>query len=84
MARPIITTDAVGCREAVDDGETGFLCSPQNAADLAEKMRQMMDLPQAARAQMGQMGRSKMERQFDEAIVIDRYLQAIKTLVGTP
>jgi glycosyltransferase involved in cell wall biosynthesis len=83
-ARPIVTTDAVGCREAVDDGETGFLCRPRDADDLADKMRQMMDLPWAARAQLGQMGREKMVRQFDEGIVIDRYLHAIRSLVGTP
>lgn len=26
MAKPIITTDAPGCRDTVDDGVTGFLC----------------------------------------------------------
>jgi len=84
MARPIITTVSVGCRDAVDDGQTGLLCRPRDADDLADKMRQIMDLPQAARAQIGQKGRSKMERQFDEAIVIDRYMRAVKSLVGTP
>jgi glycosyltransferase involved in cell wall biosynthesis len=84
MAQPIITTDAVGCREAVDNGQTGFLCRSQDADDLADKMRQMMDLPQIARVQMGQMGRSKMERQFDETIVIDRYMRALKSLSGLP
>ena len=29
MGRPIITTDAVGCREVVDDGVNGFLCRVQ-------------------------------------------------------
>lgn len=82
MARPIITTDAVGCREAVDDGKTGFLCRAQDADDLANKMRQMMDLPQIARVQMGQMGRWKMKCQFDEKIVIDHYLSAVEALAG--
>lgn len=80
MGRPIVTTDAVGCREAVDDGVTGFLCQPRDAADLAEKMRRMMDLPHAARAEMGKKGREKMTREFDETIVIDRYLQTVKAL----
>ena len=78
MARPIITTDSVGCREVVDDGSNGFLCRPRDAAGLADKMRRMMDLPHPARAEMGQMGRKKMVREFDESIVIDRYLQAVK------
>jgi glycosyltransferase involved in cell wall biosynthesis len=38
IARPIITTDAVGCREVVGDGVNGYLCKVRDAADLAVKM----------------------------------------------
>ncbi|WP_370519659.1 glycosyltransferase [Adlercreutzia sp. ZJ242] len=36
--RPIIVADAVGSREVVLDGVNGYLVSPKNAHDLAEKM----------------------------------------------
>jgi glycosyltransferase involved in cell wall biosynthesis len=78
MARPIITTDAPGCRGVVDDGQTGFLCKPRDATDLADKMGQMLALPAAQRSAMGLRGRQKMEREFDEQIVIGRYLAAIE------
>jgi glycosyltransferase involved in cell wall biosynthesis len=81
MARPIITTDAPGCRGVVDDGLTGFLCQPRDAADLAEKMGQMLALSQAQRSEMGLRGRQKMEEEFDEQIVIEKYLSAINSLV---
>jgi len=42
MAKPIITTDAVGCRDVVTDGVNGYLCRPRDAKDLARQMRQMM------------------------------------------
>lgn len=77
MARPIITTDAVGCREVVDDGVNGYLCQVRDAADLAAKMSQMLSLSSEQRAEMGLRGRAKMEAEFDEQIVIDRYLAAI-------
>jgi len=80
MGRPIVTTDAVGCRDAVDDGLSGFLCRPRDAADLAEKMEQMIALSPEARADMGRYGRLKMEREFDEQIVIRKYLNAIEQL----
>lgn len=80
MARPIITTDAPGCRGVVDDGQTGFLCKPRDAADLAEKMRRLLMLPQATRSDMGQNGRRKMEREFDEQIVIQKYLEAVHSV----
>jgi glycosyltransferase involved in cell wall biosynthesis len=38
MGRPIITTDAPGCRETVVDGVNGFLVPVQDAVALAEKM----------------------------------------------
>lgn len=79
MARPIITTDVVGCREVVDDGETGFLCRARDAIDLTEKMGRMMDISQESRATMGERGRVKIELQFDERIVIERYLDAVES-----
>ena len=82
MAKPIITTDAVGCREVVDDGVNGYLCQVRDADDLAAKMHAMLGLSVAERAAMGQAGRKKMELQFDEKIVIDKYLQVVGELIG--
>lgn len=78
MARPIITTDAVGCREVVSDGVNGYLCKVRDATDLAQKMGQMLSLSADQRAEMGSRGRQKMEVEFDEQIVIGKYLAAIK------
>jgi glycosyltransferase involved in cell wall biosynthesis len=80
MGRPIITTDAVGCREVVDDGVNGYQCKVRDATDLAGKMVQMMALPAAELAAMGQRGREKVERQFDEKIVIAKYLAVIEEI----
>ena len=80
VGKPIITTDAVGCREVVDDGINGFLCEPRSTDDLKAKMEQMLLLPEAERLQMGLKGREKMLNQFDEKIVIDIYVKAIEEL----
>lgn len=82
MARPIITTDAVGCREVVDDGVNGYLCRVRSADDLAVKMEQMLSLPLSQRTEMGLMGRKKVENKFDERIVIGKYLNAISSILG--
>jgi glycosyltransferase involved in cell wall biosynthesis len=84
MGRPIITTDAVGCREVVDDGQNGFLCKVRDASDLAHKMESMLKLSAGERQAMGRKGRQKMEREFDEAFVIQKYLDAIQALPGMP
>ncbi len=42
-ARPIITTDAPGCRETVIDGKTGFIIPIKDAKALCEKMIWFID-----------------------------------------
>jgi glycosyltransferase involved in cell wall biosynthesis len=81
MGRPIITTDAVGCREVVADGCNGFLCKVRDPADLASKMDQMLALSREQRSEMGAHGRAKMEAEFDEKIVVQKYLAAIEAVL---
>ncbi len=82
IGRPIVTTDAVGCRDAVDDGVTGLLCCVRDADDLAEKLLRMIEMPPEERVLMGLAGRRKMELEFNEKIVINRYLRVIEGLVS--
>ncbi|MET3130543.1 glycosyltransferase involved in cell wall biosynthesis [Oxalobacteraceae bacterium GrIS 1.11] len=77
LARPIVTTDAPGCRDTVIDGETGLLCQPADAADLAAKLLAFIALPIEQRELMGQRGRRFIEREFDEAIVLRRYADVV-------
>ena len=80
IGRPLITTDAVGCREVVEDGKNGLLCKVLDSKDLAQKMEQMLMLSAEDRYKMALYGRKKMESEFDEAIVIKKYLDAINGL----
>ncbi len=77
MGRPLIATDVPGCREVVEHGRNGFLCPVRDPAGLAEQMMRMLDLPSAMLAQMGRESREKAEQEFDEQIVIHRYLEAL-------
>ena len=52
----------------------------RDAADLAEKMEQMLLLSPEVRSEMGRRGREKVEREFDEQIVIGKYLEAIEVI----
>lgn len=81
VGRPIITTDAPGCRETVDDGLNGYLCKVRDSADLQRKMEQIISLPPNDRRDMGRAGRARMEKDFDEKFVIRKYINAIKDLL---
>ncbi|TCT23110.1 glycosyltransferase involved in cell wall biosynthesis [Thiobaca trueperi] len=79
-AKPIITTNSIGCRDTVENGVTGLLCEPRNAEDLADKMEKMLMMSEDQRQIMGLKGRVKMEQEFDERIVIEKYLTIINEL----
>lgn len=75
--RPVITCDHPGCREAVDDGKTGYWVKPNNTEDLIEKLEKFIALPNSERARMGKLGRQKMEKEFNREIVTKEYLDII-------
>ncbi len=77
MARPAIASDVPGCRHAVDDGVTGFLCAPRSAVALAEAMERMIALSPAERKKMGEAAREMATRAFDETLVVRAYLDAL-------
>ena len=78
MAKPIITTYAVGCREVVDDEINGLLVPVKDAPALAQAMERMINDPKM-RKRMGKAGRKKVEREFDEKIVIQKILKTYDT-----
>ena len=75
--RPVITSDIPGCREAVEDGVSGFLCKPQNAESLYQAMKRFLTLSQPQRQAMGQAGRKRMEAIFDKRIVIQNTIKKL-------
>lgn len=73
MAKPLITTDNVGCRDVVLPGETGFLCPVKDAKALAICCEQFITMTQEQRDSMGNAGRTFMFKSFDEKLVIEQY-----------
>ena len=68
--RPLITSDIPGCKEAVVDGETGFICKVKDAESLYKMMAKMVGLKRNEREQMGKSGRKHMENVFDKKKVV--------------
>ena len=64
MARPIITTDAPGCRETVIDGVSGFLVPVRDSNAVAEKMQWFIEHPEQIE-KMGQGSLKLCREKFD-------------------
>ena len=82
MARPVITTDVPGCRAVVDRDVSGFLCEVRSAESLATAIERFLALSPDQQQVMGEAGRAKMEREYDQAIVVQAYREAIASLVN--
>lgn len=80
-ARPIITTNRPGCREIVDDGINGYIVKEKDSSDLIQKMIQFIELSYEDKKRMGLAGRTKIERNFDRQIVVDKYISAINDII---
>ncbi|RUZ11464.1 glycosyltransferase family 1 protein, partial [Mesorhizobium sp. M7A.F.Ca.CA.001.09.1.1] len=64
----------------VDHAVNGFLCKVRDPDDLASKMVEFARLDGSSRDRMGARSRNKVERQFSETIVIEKYMQQIERL----
>lgn len=74
MGRAVITTDAPGCRDTVDEGINGFLVPVRDANALAAAMLRFVENP-ALVASMGRESRRLAEERFDvvkiNAVILD-------------
>ena len=77
MAKPLIATDVPGCRHVVEAG-SDWPAVPRPRCGLARRRDDGDDRgrPGAPREQWGRAGRAKVEREFDEKLVAERYLRA--------
>lgn len=64
MACPVITTEAPGCGEQIDEGVTGFVVQSQDSRALADKMDYLAENTDRI-AEMGEAGRRYAEKAFE-------------------
>ena len=78
VGRILVATNAVGCKEAVDDNINGFLVPIKDAKALADAMRKVIEMPYEERVAMGLAGRRKVEKEFAEDKVFAVYEKVLK------
>ncbi len=76
MGRPIITTDAPGCRETVIDGYNGYLVPVKAVEELAAVMERFIVNPELI-IEMGKASRQLVEEKFDVDTVNQAMLEAM-------
>jgi len=77
--KPIVTTDAPGCRETVVEGRNGILVEPEDSESLADAILELVD-DKEKRTEMGKEGRSIVEEEFDRKNVVEEYFEVYKKI----
>jgi glycosyltransferase involved in cell wall biosynthesis len=83
LGRPLLASNAPGCKEVVKDGYNGFLFEVQNSKSLIDKIKLFLSLTREERMQLGNNSRKLVEATFDENIVIDMYDETIHRIIGS-
>jgi len=83
VGRPILTTSAAGCAEAIDLS-CGWRVTPRSPRQLAFALRQAATASPETLARMGQAARQRVARLFRDDQVADYYLRAITEICSLP
>jgi len=73
LKKPAIASRLGAMAEIVEDGKTGLLFDPDNAQDLAEKIKCLWDRPDLCK-KMGEAGREKALREYSPATYYNRMI----------
>jgi colanic acid/amylovoran biosynthesis glycosyltransferase len=76
---PVVTTDCGGMREAVTDGEDGFVVPVRDPMAISAALEKLASNP-PLRRQMGQHGRTTVESMFDLKSQINRFNDLYKAV----
>lgn len=78
--RAAVTTNVPGCRDAIVDGLTGYLCPPKDARALADALDRLINNRELC-IQMGKAARLHAEKHFDVDEVTKRHMEIYHRLV---
>ncbi|MBW7852388.1 MAG: glycosyltransferase family 4 protein [Rhodospirillales bacterium] len=79
--RPLIATDAPGCRELVEDGVTGLLVPPRDPAALAAAVRRLAE-DADLRRQLGAAARRAVVERFSDAVIVGEVMELYDRLLA--
>ncbi len=81
MELPVVASDIMGCREAVDNGVTGILVPPFDADALAAVLLKLVESPDLCR-QLGQAGRKHVLERFQQKKIWDGNIAVYQELLN--
>ncbi len=81
MEKPILASDIGGSLETVINNKTGWLFKNNDASDLAEKIRMIIQTEQNVLDLIGRQGRKNVKENYTRDLMVSRTLEIYKSLV---
>ena len=78
---PVVAANVGGVPDLVEDGKTGLLCDPHNAASMGGAVEKLLAQPQFARTLAMEANRSAHER-FHPAVIARRHLEIYREVLA--
>lgn len=78
---PVVATEIHGLTDAVVDGVTGMLVPPRDTNALHEALAKLLAQPKL-RARLGRNGRVRAIAEFEQDVVVKRYVEFVAELLG--
>lgn len=72
MGRPLITSNIHGCKEAVKDGVSGYLCKVKDKEDVLKKTNKFYELSYQTKKEMGINSYKHISKVFDKNKVVEK------------
>jgi colanic acid/amylovoran biosynthesis glycosyltransferase len=77
----VVSTREGGIPEILDYGKNGWLAEPENAEDLADKLKECIEAPPSVRTEKSRCGRLFVEKKFDYTNFNAVFLERCATLL---
>jgi glycosyltransferase involved in cell wall biosynthesis len=81
LARPVVTADVGGVRDAVVEGETGFLIRPDDVSGFEAALVRLAAAPELV-SQLGEGGRRRHQAHFTVEQMVSAYLDLFERLAA--
>jgi glycosyltransferase involved in cell wall biosynthesis len=80
MGKPCVTSDAPGCKDAIADGDTGFICRTADALSLQQAMERFIALEENVKINMGFAARKRAEEVYSLPRITVIYMDILRNL----
>ena len=83
MTKPIISSNHGGSREIIENEMTGWLVEPSDSQELADKILEVLDLPQERKDKIGSNARRRVQEKFSLDQMLKKTMMIYEDLLST-